>query len=75
LGELPVHYDIVRARDERLIHTSRVHQLRFDRRTQLIQLVTRFDGITFDEPGVCLVQLFCDNTWVADVTLEVLEGE
>lgn len=75
LGEMPVHYDIVRARDDRLIHTSHVHRLRFDRRTQLIQLATHFEGITFEEPGVYLVQLFCDNTWIADVPLEVSEGD
>jgi hypothetical protein len=75
LGEIPVHYDIVRARDDRLIHTSHVHQLRFERRTQLIQLVTNFERITFEEPGVYLVQLFCDNTWIADVTLELLGND
>ena len=75
LGEIPVHYDIVRARDERLVPTSSIQRIRFDRRTQLIQLATNFEGVTFEEPGVYLVQLFCDNTRVADVALEVLEDQ
>jgi hypothetical protein len=75
LGEVPVHYDIVRARDESLVHTTLTRPLRFERRTQLLQLVTRFEGLRFDEPGVYLVQLFCDNTWVADVVLELTERE
>ena len=73
LGEIPVHLDIVRARDERLIRTSETHRLRFERRTQLLQFSMQFEGVVFEEPGVYLVQLYCDNTWVADVTLEVLE--
>ncbi len=73
LGEMPISYDLVRARDERLVHTSRVRRVRFDRRSQLIQLFARFEGIVFEEPGVYLMQLFCDNAWVADVALEILE--
>lgn len=72
-GEMPFHYDIVRASDLRLIHTSLINTLRFDRRTQLLQLVTRFAGVRFDEPGIYLVELFCNNTWVGDVTLELNE--
>lgn len=72
-GEMPFHYDIVRARDLQLIHTSLVNTLRFDRRSQLVQLVTRFAGVRFEEPGIYLVELFCNNVWVGDVTLELME--
>src|SRR5262245_23538579 len=52
LGEMPVHYDIVRARDERVVDVSETQRLRFDRRTQLIQLATTFEGVRFEEAGV-----------------------
>jgi hypothetical protein len=71
LGEMPAHYDIVRARDEQVVYVSETHHLRFDRRSQTLQLSVTFDGVTFEEPGVYLVQLFCDNAWAADVTLEL----
>ena len=27
------------------------------------------EGCRFEEPGMFLVELFCDNTWVSDATL------
>lgn len=74
LGDVALHYDLVRARDNHVIHFTEPRPIRFDRRTQLVQAATRFEGIVFEEPGVYLVQLFCDNTWVADVALELIEG-
>ena len=74
LGHVRVHCDISRASDERVIRVSNVYPLRFDRRSQLLRLAITLEGTTFDEPGVYVVQLFCDNTWVADVTLELREN-
>jgi hypothetical protein len=73
LGEMRMHFDIRRARDYHLIHTSATRMLQFLRRTQLIQVAVSFEGIRFEEPGVYLIELFCDNTWVADVALELTE--
>ena len=75
LGEMPVHYDVQRARDQRVIHTSRPRRIRFESRTHLIQLVTRFEKLKFEEPGIYLLELFCDNTWVGDVTLDLKAWE
>jgi hypothetical protein len=74
LGELSVRFEILRARDEFSIRTSEIHRLRFERRTQLLRLWVQIEHVVFEEPGVYLVQLFCDDTWVADVSLEVLES-
>jgi hypothetical protein len=74
LGDIRFHIDIRRARDDRVIHTSHIRTLSFERRTQVLQVVTHFRGIRFDEPGMYFVELFCDNTWVGDVTLELEEG-
>lgn len=73
LGEMPIHYDLVRARDERVVDVSEMRSIRFARRTQLLQLATTFEGVCFEEAGVYFVQLFCDNTLVTDVTLELRE--
>lgn len=71
---MPFYYDIQRARDQRVIHTSLIRRLTFLRRTQMLQVITRFQGVRFEEPGVYLVELYCNNTWVGDVTLELGEG-
>ncbi len=75
LGDVRVHYDIRRESDDRLIRNTEVHVLRFaDRRAQL-QVAVTIEDCLFDAPGVYLVELYCDNTWVADTTLRVLEPE
>jgi len=66
LGEMTVHLDVRRAADGRLVHPSL-------RRTQLVQISVRLEGVLFDQPSVYLVELYCDNVWVADVSFEVLE--
>lgn len=73
LGEMPAHYDVVRARDERVVYVSETRRLRFDRRSQTLRMSMTCEGVPFEEPGVYFVQLFCDNTLVADVTLELRE--
>ena len=75
LGEMTVHIDLVRARDDRVIYVTGVHRLRFDRRSQTLRVVMTFDGLVFEEPGVYFLQLYCDNTWVADTALEIHEVE
>lgn len=73
LGEVPFLIDIRRASDDQLVRNTDVRVLRFpDRNTQL-QIVVNIEGCVFDTPGVYLVELYCDNTWVADTTLRLLE--
>lgn len=74
LGEMSFHIDIRRARDYRLIRASTPRRLNFQDRSQVLQVVTHFEGVYFEEPGVYLVELFCDNTWVGDVTLLLAGG-
>lgn len=75
LGTMTAHIDVVRARDDLVIYVTGTHHLRFDRRSQTLRVVMTFGGLVFDEPGVYFVQLYCDNIWVADTTLEIHEVE
>lgn len=75
LGEVTLFVDIRRAADDLLIHTTTPQRLTFARRTQQIQVAVHLVGITFPTPGVYLVQLFCNNAWVADVTLKLIEDK
>lgn len=73
LGDVSFHIDIRRAVDDRLIHSTLPEILTFNRRTQVLQVVVHFEAVRFDEPGVYFVELYCNNTWVGDVTLELDE--
>ena len=65
LGDVPFYFDIRRAEDDRLIRNTNIRVLHFPDRTSQRQVVVNVEGCVFDKPGVYLVELYCDNTWVA----------
>jgi hypothetical protein len=73
LGDVPFHIDIRRAADGVLVDCSDTQTLRFPNRETLLKVARVMNGCVFDQPGVYLVELYCDNTWVADTTLRLLE--
>ena len=73
LGQVPFYLDIRRASDDRLVHTTELQTLTFADRVQVVQVAVRLLGIVFPTTGVYTVELFCDNTWVADVAVTLLE--
>ena len=73
LGEVSVHVDVRRAADGHLLHSTPPLVVRFQRRTQIVQLVLRVTNVRFPAAGVYLVELYGNNTWVGDVRLELLE--
>jgi hypothetical protein len=75
LGQVPFHVDITRAEDTRLIHWTDVRSLWFPDRNVLVQLAVSITGCVFERPGVYLVELYCDNTWVGDTTIRLLESD
>lgn len=72
-GEMTVHLDVRRADDGRLVHSTARPALRFPDRGQLVQVSAGVREARFDHPGMYFVELFCDNVWVADTTLEIRE--
>ena len=73
LGDIPCHIDIRRASDTELIRTTNVLLLHFSNREQLLHVRVNIEGCVFESPGVYLVELYCDNTWVADTVLLLRE--
>src|SRR5438067_12465039 len=75
LGEVPFFVDVIfRPRNE-LVRTTEVQQLRFRDREMVVQMSLEIQGCPFPEPGLYLLELYCDNVCVADVPLRLLEGE
>lgn len=69
LGQVPFRIDIRFAPNGQLVFLSNVHHLSFPNRSVTVQMVFRVSGCVFAQPGLYLVELFCDNQWVADTTL------
>ena len=74
LGEVPFHIDVRRASDGQLVHNTYVRTIHFPDRVTQMQLVMHIEGCVFEVPGIYLVELYCDNTWVADVAVRLREG-
>lgn len=75
LGQQTFYLDIRRAFDDLLIHTTNPQPLLFADRDHLRQVAVRLLGIEFPTPGMYIVELYCDNTWVADVSLRMVEEQ
>ncbi len=72
LGQVPCYIDIRFAATDDLVHTTATRMLQFSHRQKLVQLSYTIQGCRFAQPGIYLVELFCDGQWIADTTLELL---
>lgn len=68
LGRIPFFIDIRFAATGQLVHLSNTYDLNFPDHTKTVEMVLTMD-IRFPQAGVYLVELYCDNQWVADATL------
>ncbi|HYT94244.1 MAG TPA: hypothetical protein VEL76_36345 [Gemmataceae bacterium] len=69
LGQISFHIDVRNASRDELVHTTQTHQLSFPDRNTLVQMVLTIEQCPFPQPGIYLVELFCDNKWVSDTSL------
>ena len=70
LGEVPFYIDIRFAADGKLVYTTTPQLLFFPRRDKILQVACTIRGCVFPQPGIYLVEFFCNAQWVADTTLE-----
>jgi len=68
-GRVPFFIDIRFARTDQLVYTTEQRHLRFLDRTTIVQMALTIEGCRFQSPGLYLLELFCDNTWVCDTQL------
>ena len=74
LGVVDFFLDIRSAATNELVHATITRQVYFDHRFQIVELAMLVKGVRFDEPGIYLVQLFCNNSWVCDTPLRLLDA-
>jgi hypothetical protein len=72
LGAVPFYLDVRFAATGQLVNTTNTRVLNFSHRDRVVQLVYTMQNCRFSQPGVHLVELFCDGQWVADTKLELL---
>jgi len=69
LGRVPFFVDIRLAETDELTWTTEVRELTFRDRQTLVQVALTIEDCRFEQAGLYLVELFCDNTWVCDTQL------
>src|SRR5688572_11937956 len=68
LGRVPFFIDIRFSPTNQLIYTSNVQQAQFPSRDMTVQVAYTVASCSFPRSGLYLVELFCNNQWVADTT-------
>ncbi len=71
LGQVSFYVDIRFAPNLQLIHMSSTHILLFPDRDTVVEMALTLKGVRFPQPGVYLVELFCEAQWVADARILV----
>jgi hypothetical protein len=69
LGKVPFFVDIRFLATGELVWTSGTHHLIFPDRNTIVQMAVTATGCRFERPGLYVVDLFCDNTWMSDTLL------
>ncbi len=69
LGSVPFFIDVRFAETDELVHTTETRTLIFPDRNTIVQMAIGIDGCRFQSPGLYLLELFCDNTWVCDTQI------
>lgn len=72
LGPVQFFVEIRDAATRQFVHVSNTFTLQFHRRTQTVELALTFDAVLFPHPGVYTVELYLENQWSCDCTLELL---
>lgn len=71
LGQVSFYVDIRFAPTQQLTHVSNTHMLVFPDRDTVVEMALTLKGVRFPQPGIYLVELFCDAQWVADARILV----
>jgi len=71
LGQVSFYVDVRFAPTNQLIHVSNTHNLVFPDRDTVVEMALTLKGVRFPQPGIYLVELFCEAQWVADARILV----
>ena len=71
LGTVTTLVDVRSGRTEELILTTTPRQLTIPDREGSVRLVNVLERLSFPEPGIYFIELYCENTCIADFRLRL----
>ena len=72
LGHIPFFVEIHLAKTQQLIHVTNTFTLNFPDRDKTVEMALNMPNIPFPQAGLYLVQLYLDNKWACECTLQLL---
>ncbi len=63
--------DVRPAESIKIVYSTNVHEFTMTDRNILIRSVNAMTGVPFPQPGIYLVELFCEDTCIADIRLNL----
>jgi hypothetical protein len=75
VGEVPIHVEIVDPETEEVIYAFPEQRLRFSSRQATVSASFRIRNCSFSRPGVYVVELYCQDTFLDDRALHLLAAE
>lgn len=73
LGTVTVFIEVRNAATGELAFWTHPHQFHIPNRETVVRFVNRLEDVPFSEPGIYLIELYCQNTPIADFRLRVAE--
>ena len=74
-GTVTTFIDIRNAVTGQLAYWTHPHRFHIPTRTTVVRLANALEGVPFSEPGIYLIEPYCENTPIADFRLRVAEPE
>jgi hypothetical protein len=74
LGELSTFIDIRHAETGELIYWTTPQSIRLESRHSVAYLLILLEDVPFPKPGIYFVELYCENTAIADCRIRLLES-
>ena len=74
-GTVTTFIDVRNVATSELVYWTHPHQFQIPSRDTVVRLANTLEGVPFSEPGIYLVELYCENTPIADFQLRVAEAE
>jgi hypothetical protein len=69
LGQTLIDIDVRSAETDEFVYTTETLKLTFPDRITVIHIAVNIEGCRFDKPGLYIVELLCNNTWVSDTSI------
>lgn len=74
-GEVRAHVEVIQAATGLTIHTTQEHRIRFASRNAIVYANFRLRDVVFPESGAYFVEFYCQETFLDDRVLYLLEGQ